>query len=679
MINRRVLAFFLAVLILGGISLPLKSVNIEIPWSVIHGWEPSHFIHPWAEGVVVDDAGSIYTTGSSYLWNPALFGFPTPMITLNVYPAPYVAKWNKKGKLIWYTLLASTGLNGGYGTGIDVDRAGNIYVTGMSYSEWDSGVFGPPLQSHNGLSDGFVAKLDPSGTLLWHTFLGGSGYDHFSSIDVTGSGGIAVAGESDDSWNTAVYGDPLIGLNEPGFYTTDIVVARLNKDGELQWYTFLGGDDYEYASAVKIADGGSVFIAGQSYLYWPEFKYGRPLQDKIVDDQYDGLLAKLSPTGAFQWYTFLGGEKSVFPSSMDHSQMGKLFLTGVQFDSPSIVVGTSGLLGKERKPEKRNSAVSGFSSVYIAAFSFSGEKLWEKTPYVAESSGGTAIDIGPLGDLFVCGSGSDAIPFPPNGNPKADLFPSYFPASFVLCMDQTGNKKWLHSFKAGSFASAQAIAAFDNGITYLTGNNWGGILFISALESAKNGVIRPVFDPGLFILKINCLYTVETLVKTEGGVVEQDLYEVVPGKDAVINIFPDPGFEIDKIIDNNEDSAIANPYIVPSVNEDHMVEVYFRLIRYPPELLLTGTRTTDNSWLIEKEFASLTATITEHETHPMEVKAYILYKYINGEWKEITRFTGTGVHTWEDKFLMKDGEAKYILKAIAPDGTVLAESDILIL
>jgi len=64
---------------------------------------------------------------------------------------------------------------------IAVDSSGNIYVVGESMANWD---WAPPLNAHAGEGDVFVAKLDSGGTLMWHTFLGGTGVDKTNGVVV---------------------------------------------------------------------------------------------------------------------------------------------------------------------------------------------------------------------------------------------------------------------------------------------------------------------------------------------------------------------------------------------------------------------------------------------------------------------------------------------------------------
>jgi hypothetical protein len=92
------------------------------------------------------------------------------------------------------TLLWNTFLGGSgtdVGRGIAVDGSGNAYVTGSSDATW-----GSPVRAYTAGADAFAARLDSSGALLWNTFLGGSGDDVGYGIAVDGSGNAYVTGDS---------------------------------------------------------------------------------------------------------------------------------------------------------------------------------------------------------------------------------------------------------------------------------------------------------------------------------------------------------------------------------------------------------------------------------------------------------------------------------------------------
>ena len=81
---------------------------------------------------------------------------------------------------MYSTYLGGSGTEIGFG--VDVNSDGNTYVAG----ETDSANF-PTVDAlqpiRGGRSDGFVAKLDPTGSALeFSTYLGGSDYDSVQAL-----------------------------------------------------------------------------------------------------------------------------------------------------------------------------------------------------------------------------------------------------------------------------------------------------------------------------------------------------------------------------------------------------------------------------------------------------------------------------------------------------------------
>jgi len=109
----------------------------------------------------------------------------------------FAAKLDGSGVLQWNTFLGGSSYSNG--TGIAVDKSGNVYVAGTSYATW-----GSPVRPFSGSRDAFAAKLNGSGILQWNTFLGEStlysSYDSGTGIAVDTSGNVYVAGTSGASW-----------------------------------------------------------------------------------------------------------------------------------------------------------------------------------------------------------------------------------------------------------------------------------------------------------------------------------------------------------------------------------------------------------------------------------------------------------------------------------------------
>src|SRR5262249_27547893 len=139
------------------------------------------------------------------------------------------------------TLVFSTFLGGSgddQGWGIAVDASGNIYLTG-STSSMNFPTANPLQGASGGGYDAFVAKLSASGSsLLFSTYLGGSTDDSGNDIAVDGSGNTYVTGHAQST------NFPTQSALQPtsGGGLADAYVAKLNASGSsLLFSTFLGG------------------------------------------------------------------------------------------------------------------------------------------------------------------------------------------------------------------------------------------------------------------------------------------------------------------------------------------------------------------------------------------------------------------------------------------------------
>jgi hypothetical protein len=284
--------------------------------------------------IAVDASGNVYVAGYSYTtWGE-------PVRPFSGSSDAFVAQLDSSGALQWNTFLGSSGADLGYG--VAVDENGNVYVVGESITTW-----GAPVRAHTQDSyyDAFIAQLDSSGDLHWHTFLGGGATDSGGGIAVDGSRNVYVAGISEAAWgspirphsgsdydvfaaqldnNGILQWNTFLDEEEPdgGFgiavdgsdnlYVTggtwradsgseDAFAVQLDSNGALQWRTSLGGSGYDFGFGIAADENGNVYIAGISNAAW-----GTPIRDYSGDA--DGFVAQLdSSNGAVQWHTFLGG------------------------------------------------------------------------------------------------------------------------------------------------------------------------------------------------------------------------------------------------------------------------------------------------------------------------------------------------------------------------------------
>ncbi len=232
-----------------------------------------------AQFIAIDGSGNIYVTGSS----SSSWGSPVQAFGGGGNDA-YVAKLNSSGSVVWTTFLGGSGADVGHA--IAVDASGNIYVSGDSSSTW-----GSPVRAISSGTDGFAAKLNSSGTLLWNTFLGGSGSDTSWGIGIDGSGNVYVSGDSAASW-----GSPLRSYSNG----SDVYAAKLNSSGSLMWNTFLGGSGSDINNGIAVDTSGNVYVGGYSTATW-----GTPV--RAYTSGQDFSIIKLNTSGSIIWNTFLGG------------------------------------------------------------------------------------------------------------------------------------------------------------------------------------------------------------------------------------------------------------------------------------------------------------------------------------------------------------------------------------
>ncbi|RPH60026.1 MAG: hypothetical protein EHM81_07070, partial [Chloroflexi bacterium] len=156
----------------------------------------------------------------------------------------------------WNTFLGGSGEE--HGISMTTDASGNIYVTGSSPTSW-----GAPVRAFSGDWDVFVTKLSPSGAIIWHTFLGGSGSDSWAHVAVDGGGNVFAVGNSASRWGTPL--QPFTGTAK------NVFIAKLDPNGNLLWNTFQGsltslnglsGNDIALDSA------GNIYVTGDSDTSW---------------------------------------------------------------------------------------------------------------------------------------------------------------------------------------------------------------------------------------------------------------------------------------------------------------------------------------------------------------------------------------------------------------------------
>lgn len=207
---------------------------------------------------------------------------------------------------------------------LDKDSSGNLYITGISNS-LDFPVTPGAFQTTSQDYSAFVTKMSPDGSsILYSTYLGGSGGDSCSSIkvDETGAAYVGCATTSLDFPTVNPFQANLNGY-------LDAAVAKLNSDGSALLYSsYLGGTGNGGENIEEIAlHNHQVYSAGVTTSI--DFPVKNPFQGTYNGGLYDGFVAVFTAAGDdLVFSTYLGGSDwdNIFGIDIDNS--GAAYVVG---------------------------------------------------------------------------------------------------------------------------------------------------------------------------------------------------------------------------------------------------------------------------------------------------------------------------------------------------------------
>lgn len=187
----------------------------------------------------------------------------------------YLLKYKPSGALFWAQTLATASSD--VITAIAVDAADNIYAAGYTY-----GAF--PGNMNAGKADGFVAKYNASGALLWLRQLGSSEIDQLTALAVDPTGGVVAVGATEGGFGLLMNRGPL--------GTSDVVVIKLTADGQQVYAQQLGTDMNERPTGVAVDAAGAVYVVGSTLGAFP---------GATALGGYDLFVFKLMADGSLGW------------------------------------------------------------------------------------------------------------------------------------------------------------------------------------------------------------------------------------------------------------------------------------------------------------------------------------------------------------------------------------------
>jgi hypothetical protein len=283
-----------------------------------------------ARAIALDAAGNAYVAGNTN----SETSFPTtpgaPDATADFYEA-FAAKLNATGSTLVYSTFVG---GGGYDTGhgVAVDAAGAAYVVGYtSASDFPTTPGALVLNTENGAGNGFVTKLNATGTAFAYSASFGGGYvDEFKSVVVDASGRAYVAGQTQSSDFPTTPG----ALDTTANGDVDIAAFALNAAGSaLVYSTYLGGVDEDYATGVGIDSMGRACFAGWTYSI--NFPTTPGSLDPSFNGYSDAFVARFDASGALVYSTMVSGTSS----DVEYGTLDEAHAVTVDASGATYVVG----------------------------------------------------------------------------------------------------------------------------------------------------------------------------------------------------------------------------------------------------------------------------------------------------------------------------------------------------
>jgi hypothetical protein len=226
-------------------------------------------------------------------------------------------------------------------TDVAVDNHGNVYLTGSTRSA--DFPLREPFQSaiggDEGKSTAFVAKISPSGNLIFSTYFGGSGSDSGNQIAVDGDRAVFVAGgtTSPNLPTTTGVIQPAPACPNEVPWCRDAFLMKLTPAGRLVTATYFGHGSTD-VTGLAVDAGGDIYLAGTARERLDQS--GRPVPSHVRGG-YHAFIAKLSGDATtYRYVAHIGPSATSTVSALGVDRRGRAYIGGK--DSSCRVQATPG-------------------------------------------------------------------------------------------------------------------------------------------------------------------------------------------------------------------------------------------------------------------------------------------------------------------------------------------------
>lgn len=401
-----------------------------------------------------------------------------------------------------------TGVDADEVTGVAVDSAGDLYVTGFFMGQL---VIGSTICCSTATNtDAFLAKLSSSGNQIWVELPGDAGSSVAEEVLIDRNGNLRLVGNFSKSimfgttklneYNPTVpqrdsflatykpaqppqvlsalaftgpgydYVDHIAQDAKGNLYlagsfaqelslagttlsqvagSTEIVVASLDENGAHRWSKAFGSPSMDAGMGVAVDGAGNVYLVGDVYASVTTVDFGGGPRPTI--GEWDAFVASFDENGVHRWSRVIGGPTSDRGWGVAVDADGNVYLTG--YATGPVDFG-------DGQPQ----ASQGIDA-FLVSYTSNGSHRWSKLLGGAQSDQGVALAARTNGTVALAGDFAGTIDL--GGGPLVsvdggDTFVAVFDAA-------TGTHRWSTSFGGASDSHAADLATDGGGNLYLAG------------------------------------------------------------------------------------------------------------------------------------------------------------------------------------------------------------------
>lgn len=315
---------------------------IYVDWSTYFygtGSSTTGWAWTWVLDLDIDDSNNVYVTGMTSDRFPANTGaYDT---SPGGYYDAFVCKMAPAGdSIIWFSYIGGSSYE--YSFTLTVNGMEQPAIAGFSWSNDFPTTPGAFDRSGGAINyyKGFIAKFGKDGdSLIFSTFLGGSGSDLIHSMVLDAGGNLYITGEtkSSDFPVTANCFQPTYGGAGSSSWWTggDAFLTKMNPNGtSLLFSTYIGGALDDVAYEVALSPANEIYLVGKTSSGNFPVTAGSNIFNYNVQGTTDGFVMKFRTNGNTLVYSkLLGGSGADWFEGVYINDIDEAYIAGISESS----------------------------------------------------------------------------------------------------------------------------------------------------------------------------------------------------------------------------------------------------------------------------------------------------------------------------------------------------------